>query len=859
MKDPAGAAEAPRGFGLTYPRPWLALKEPVNPYSTYHTERTERFLQPLEPVIERDRETIGRMRAFERRQPGYQTAGGEVYTHREPGSERTKLVFRGREGRERVLVENFKPSMEYPDVYPNGFWLSPDGRHVIYSDADPVHEGGAVLHTVRTDTGAHVGAPLTQALYPSGSWIDDKRFVYSLRAARKARPWETHWSTYLRHVDDDGTIRDQPLPEIERTADESRYDFTPGPVPGTVTVLSYSTVINTPQTIAVFDLDGKNRGFVVQRESERVLGRVRLGPAQSDGSRQMFVLRADRRSRRSGRVVVVDPRGKPHRRPRLRQVVAGRRGDVIREIEVIDRGQGQPPSLALSIRRHGGEVRVDVVDLKRTAKWRGGLKAATRWTVPLPGAQQVRSHRNRGRGRGKDRIKGWYGTISAMTTTRGEGGVGGGLEIEYAARESVPHRLYRLAAPRPGAVPRQVAGPTTEAARAAGVPQVDVTLHRPRAGLFRKTSLHVVRPTNAPGNQRIPQVYTAYPYYNLGGHNQNFTPFAATIVAKDIAWVSHSVYGTGAQGYDELLGPRAKARAKALKEMRTALRYLDRLPGLAGAEQRTGFFQSAGGMIGLDALRHAPESFRNILFNRTLVSVLESNSQRVHMNVDDPRDRRAAYAHSGGITEAIRKPPENVVYTLGSSDPRIPDYSVRMGAAAFDEARARYFGDKIKTPGGTYLIEQQASGHFPGGNEQSTIAAVVGRLAGRHPAPRPQLNSGAPGTPAAVVPNVSAPLPSAPRPATATAASRNSPRTGLGEPGSVHTFGSGMENAAVHSASSGLGSMPRLRTIMRRISAATRRATDPHGDRAAVREIATRRKAVEQHVPELARRKHKQR
>ncbi|MGA4541772.1 hypothetical protein ACPA54_17480 [Uniformispora flossi] len=151
-------------------------------------------------------------------------------------------------------------------------------------------------------------------------------------------------------------------------------------------------------------------------------------------------------------------------------------------------------------------------------------------------------------------------------------------------------------------------------------------------------------------------------------------------------------------------------------------------------------------MTGLDVLRHMADRFDSMVFNRPILTTLSAdNSQRlVHMDESDPVDRRAGYAHSGGIAEEVRHPPRHLVFILGSADPRIPDYSVRVTAAAFDEARSAYYGDKAKPGGGTWLIEQQGSGHFPGGNEQAVLSTVLGYLAGRTEAAAIPVNTGPP-------------------------------------------------------------------------------------------------------------------
>ncbi|MGR7002988.1 hypothetical protein ACU686_41790 [Yinghuangia aomiensis] len=165
-----------------------------------------------------------------------------------------------------------------------------------------------------------------------------------------------------------------------------------------------------------------------------------------------------------------------------------------------------------------------------------------------------------------------------------------------------------------------------------------------------------------------------------------------------------------------------------------------------------------------------------MVFNRPILTTLSAGTsqQLVHMDVSDSVDRRAGYAHSGGITEEVGQPPRNLVFVLGSADPRVPDYSVRMTAAAFDEARAEHYGDKAKPGGGTWLLEQQGSGHFPGGNEQAVLSTVLGYLAGRNEAAAAPVNTGPlPRRPeVAAVPNRAPAIPrtqATPGPATATA------------------------------------------------------------------------------------------
>ncbi|NUS53683.1 MAG: prolyl oligopeptidase family serine peptidase, partial [Streptomycetaceae bacterium] len=778
IRTPGAVVPSPYDGNDLYPDEYGRVAEPGNAFARQQYEQSARYLESLRPVIEHDSRIIAEMRAFERRHPDFTTGGGAVYLHREPGSAATKLMFRDRAGHTRVLKADFSPSLEYPEVYPRGFWASPDGAHVVYSDADSVDESGATLHMVRTDTGEAAALPV-DAAFPSGSWIDNHRFLYAKAAPGRRQPWRQHWQLVLRTVGPDGEVTDRPAPEFERAADGSRYDVVPGPLSGTATLLSYSNILNTPQSVRVVDLDGRGRGFTVQREN-RVLARVRPGPVSEDGSRPLFVLRNDLRSFRAGRVVLVDPRKRQRfRRPSRRQVVAGRRGDIIREIEVIDRGPGQLPALALSIRRHGAEARVDIVDLKKS-RWRGNPTAARRWTVPLPDAQPITAAGKR------DRVRGWYGTVAAMTPTPGADGRGG-LHIEYAARESVPHRLYQLDTIEPGAVPRRIAGPSRAEARAKGVPDVTVTLHRARSGALRKTSLLVVRPAHAPAEAPLPSMYSAYPFFNLAVQNPNFDAAMARAVSKGIAWVHASVYGGGAQSYREVTAPRAAARRRALRDMAAGTRLLDGIPGL-DRTRRFGFFQSAGGMTLLDALRHLPHRFAGFIGNVPQTDVLREGwgNHPVYMRVGSRRDRRAGHAQSGGIWEAApvdyRKP---IRLVPGVVDFRVPPEGVMRTAAALEDARMRRLGplaDKLKDgPRSSLYVVANAGGHFPGVGPQAVISTVVGEVAGCHPLRTPvnTVNTTGLRVPPGivVVPNAQAPLLAAGlrSPAAAPASARSGP------------------------------------------------------------------------------------
>ncbi|GAA4944606.1 hypothetical protein GCM10023205_00220 [Yinghuangia aomiensis] len=755
IRTPGAVMPSPYDSGDLYPDEYHRAGEPGNAFARQHYEQSARYLASLRAVVEDDARAITEMRRFERRHPDVATGRGAVYVHRESGADTTKLMFRDTAGRLRVLKEDFSPSLEYPDVYPRGFWASPDGAHVIYSDADHVDESGATLHMVRTDTGEAVTAPI-EAGFPSGSWIDDRRFLFAKAAPGEEQPWRQHWRLFLRTLGPDGNATDRPVPEFERAADGSRYDVVPGPFPGTATLLSYSNILNTPQSVRVVDLDGRGRGFPVQREN-RVLARVRPGPAREDGARPLFVLRNDLRSFRAGRVVLVEPpKRRWFRRPRRRQIVAGRRGDVIREIEVIDRGPGRLPSLALSIRRHGAEARVDIVDLKKS-RWRGRPTAARRWTVPLPDAQPVTATDRR------VPVRGWYGTIAAMTPRPGLDGRGG-LHIEYAARESVPHRLYHLDTIKPGVAPRRVAGPSRAEARAKGVPDVTVTLHRARSGALRKTSLLVVRPTHVPAEVKLPYMYSAYPFFNLAVQNPNFDPAMAKALAKDIAWVHAPVYGGGAHSYREVTAPRAVARRRAVRDMAAGTRFLDGVPGLDRA-RRFGFFQSAGGMTLLDAVRHLPHRFAGFVGNVPATDSLRKGrgNHPVHMRIDLRRDRRAGHAQAGGIREAPTGPRKPIRLIPGVVDFRVPPEGVLRTAAALEDAQLRRLGpfaDKLKDgPRGYLYVIANDSGHFPAAGPQAVISAVVGEITGRHPLAS-AVNIAGPRIPpgVAVAPNAPAPL-----------------------------------------------------------------------------------------------------
>jgi hypothetical protein len=743
VRRPDSVVSAPFDPELRYPQPWSALKEADNPYTAHHHDRTGRLLDRLAPSIERNTERVARMRGFGRRQPAVVTPRGSVFPRREPGAAATELVFRGNDGVERVLADDFAPSLLHPDF--TGYWVSPDGRYVAYSQSKAADEGGATLHVVRTDTGEAVCPPTPGALYTTGAWVEpspgdpsaEAVFVYSTAARRSLYE---DWTPYVRRFAADGTHRDAPLAVAPNAPAGTQYHFTAGPEPGTVTVLTCRHAINTPTGIEIVDVEQRGRGQEIQRESEGVLARVQVGPRRSDGTRQLFMMRLDPESGHRGRVVTVEAPAEPGGPPRFREVVAGQAGDILRDMVIVDRGPDQPPALALSVRRHGGEVRIDLVSLRETAD--GAATADHRWTVPLPDAQPITA------ADGSTQITGNYGLVTGLSATGGAGH--GVLEIEYTSRESVPHRLYRLPTAEPGAAAVQAAGPTNEEARDAGIPAVDVTLHMAPGERDHSTPVFLIRRASAesgPGHEppaKVPTIVWPYPFYFLGGPAGTFNPVTATLVDQGVAVVVPTVYGSGAHSFREQLGSRAEARLYAAEDVKATLDLLDTMPEYAGKGERIGFFQSASGMTGLDVLRHMADRFDSMVFNRPILTTLstDNSQQLVHMDVSDPVDRRAGYAHSGGIAEEVRRPPRNLVFVLGTADPRIPDDSVRMTAAAFDEARAEHYGDKAKPGGGTWLIEQQGSGHFPGGNEQAVLSTFLGYLAGLNEAVAAPVNTG---------------------------------------------------------------------------------------------------------------------
>ncbi|WP_345676111.1 S9 family peptidase [Yinghuangia aomiensis] len=716
----------------------MAVDRESNPWIDHHRRKAARFLDRLQPLTDALAARIAAMTGFPFERPGFPSAAGTVFGRGNADGTGAQLVFRDTAGDERILVEPFIPSMEYPGIYPNGFWVSPDGLHVVYSDANPIHEGDTSLHMVRTDTGAEVGTPLVGASRPSGSWISPDTFVYSLydvggrddgRHVRAAG-----WTTYVRRLHQDGTVHDERLTEGEREGGNSRYDFVPGPFAGSVVVISYSHIINTPTGIHVVDLTGSGRGYAVQEESEGVLGRVRVGPVEADGTRRLFLLKFDGDRTRSGRILEVGPPPPGESRARLTELIPERPGDVIREFEVIDRGAGRTPALALSVRRNGAEVRVDIVDLKSddrtpgdaaaSAGGGGHVTAGDRWTVDLPGQEMTSATPG-------VVVEGKFGAITAMTATAGDGR--GGVDIEYSS-PTIPLRLYRLHNTEDRhAEPQLVVGPTDAQLREAGVPEIDVSLHRVATDDGRTTWLHMLRPAGVAPDEPLPTVETAYPYYDLGP-TANFRPQVAVVVDAGIAYVNHQAYGGGADGRGDQPAAKADGRAKALLDLKAGFRYLDGLPGVQGRAGRTLTFASAGGMTAVGALRHATAGFRNAVISRPYVNPLslEGSSHDVHMDVGDPADRRAGYEASGPLPVEPHRMPENTVWVVGRSDPRIPPHDVRRTAAAFEAAEAEFHGDKLKRPG-TLMIEQDSSGHFPGGKEVAVMSGMLIHLSGRHP------------------------------------------------------------------------------------------------------------------------------
>ncbi|MGR7002989.1 hypothetical protein ACU686_41795 [Yinghuangia aomiensis] len=298
-------------------------------------------------------------------------------------------------------------------------------------------------------------------------------------------------------------------------------------------MLTCRHAINTPTGIEIVDLDQRGRGREIQRESEGVLARVQAGPRQPDGTRQLFMMRLDPESGHSGRVVTVEAPAEPGGLPRFREVVAGQAGDILRDMVIVDRGPGRPPAVALSVRRNGGEVRIDLVSLRETAD--GAATTDRRWTVPLPDAQPITA------ADGSTQITGNYGLVTGLSATGGGHGV---LEIEYTSRESVPHRLYRLSAVEPGAAAVQAAGPTNEQARDAGIPAVDVALHMAPGERDHSTPVFVLRRAGAepgPAHEppaKVPTIVWPYPSTSSAVRQAPSTPSPPPSWTRASPWSS---------------------------------------------------------------------------------------------------------------------------------------------------------------------------------------------------------------------------------------------------------------------------------------------------------------------------------
>ncbi|MGR7003035.1 hypothetical protein ACU686_42095 [Yinghuangia aomiensis] len=169
--------------GAWVENPWwrvgLPDDEAAKRYRGHHGDKSGRFLEPLADSIDASAEHLSPIIGLPRLRPAIEANGVFAYTYQPPGSSKTALVVEDSTG-SWVVDDDFNPSMEYPGIYPNGFWLSPDGRHIIHSRSDPRTELGTSLVVTSISKRQRVDV-LEGALFPSGSWVDNETFVYSQR------------------------------------------------------------------------------------------------------------------------------------------------------------------------------------------------------------------------------------------------------------------------------------------------------------------------------------------------------------------------------------------------------------------------------------------------------------------------------------------------------------------------------------------------------------------------------------------------------------------------------------------------------------------------------------------------------
>ncbi|MEU8140121.1 prolyl oligopeptidase family serine peptidase [Streptodolium elevatio] len=630
------------------------------------------------------RRRVTELNAEGRERPPVRAGGREFFTRRDAGSPYTRLLARDQAG-ERVLVEDLRPSLVYPDVYPDGWWPSPDGGLVAYVQDASATEDQAVLHIVPASTNEDGPASLFQvagARRAGFAWVGAD-FVCSIED-----PATLSQHLRLYRARGDGTYEPGPLPDPRTGLPRSRYELFGVPGSRTVVVSGSDHGLHQPNSVTTLNVDsGELR--TVQPETD-AFTRIQVDP----NGRWGYLLEhsGDGPGRGALWRVRLDDDG-PLTRDRWQQVVPEHDTAVLRQFCLLHRSAGREPVVALHERVHGVS-RLAMVD----------VSDGRRWPVPLAGTAVE----------GGDGV---HGVFSALTAARDRTGT----PLLYVEHHSTanPPRVWAVAAV-PGTAPVLVRGRSDAELAAAGFPQVTARLHHFAAHDARRTPTWGISFTARDPTGPRPVVLEVYNGFFLAGENlQSYSAASAALLDAGVT-IFAPFPRDGSEGRQDQRAGATVNRGNAAAAVTAAGHYARQ--HLAGDHPMVLTAGSQGPLIALMAVRADPELFDAAIMSRgasDLLSGSAAESTAEYFGGGSPEEVAAAYRDSAGYHEQPGTPFPLTVFVADDRDPRVPARGPRKAHAAMNDT----------TSDGEIHLATASVGHFTGPDQQAERAALTAYLA----------------------------------------------------------------------------------------------------------------------------------
>lgn len=626
--------------------------------------------------------------------PTIRAGGVEVYVYKHPVSRTRRIIARHPDGLEKVLVDDHKPNIVFPRVYPDGFWLEPThGRHLVYSSQASGDESGAMLTVVDTHSAEEL-AKIKGADYPDVAWTSPTTFVWVGGAGKQHGIWRFDLTSGTRHMlraRDTAPYDPTYFREVVGSRHRQRGAQRPwvvvsenkGPH-GSVnelTVIATETPTHRTDLLTFSDatlgravVTADDRLIVVGWSTDRPRGRIAEVPVDLDRRRIP-----------------------PHE---WRDLVPDDGRCVIREVVPVERGRARDPLLAISRTRHGA-AEVQLFD----------PESATGTVLPLADLGLPAVHRSDGR-----REPGVFGQITGMTAHTGPDGTKV-LEVEHSSIVSSP-RTFRFALTARGGV-----GPAQEIPRERSIADVvlagaRVTRHTFRAPDNTEVRGVLVEHADAPGTG--PLMFTSYSNFFVGNNTSKlFNHVHSTHFAAGGRMWFNEGRGTGSEGYQHFLDGVRENMFGAVMDVVAGFDYIidQRITG-PGAIHTSA--QSAGPLIMMRAVAQRPEA------------VASASNRRM----TEPWRQLATTSQAGAEYESrVAQVMSWSSYLLGTAGPKV---SMVFGAPddrrVPDQGAQEVAGLQMTTTTKTLLhVARPGNGHFADEQEAARELTVMTRTFGYPP------------------------------------------------------------------------------------------------------------------------------